>query len=194
MPSNQSEYKQRKILRLQGYDYSQPGYYFITIHTYNNKYLFGTMDNKKMILNPAGQIIHDYWNKLENKFLNIKINAFIVMPNHMHGIIQITEMATAPGGGAAGAGPCACPHMSKTGDHTGTPPPDVLKTSGIPDIIGWFKTMTMNAYIRGVKQGTLPPFYKKIWQRGYYERIVRNKKVLENIINYINENPLRWDK
>ncbi|MGM0497973.1 MAG: hypothetical protein ACQESJ_08650 [Bacteroidota bacterium] len=88
----------RKSIRLKNYDYSNPGYYFITICTQNREYLFGKIIDGNMHLNPAGKMIQTIWNEIPKFYFCIQIDHFIVMPNHIHGVIQIV-----------GAGPRACP-------------------------------------------------------------------------------------
>ncbi|MCP4977997.1 MAG: hypothetical protein GY931_17755, partial [Maribacter sp.] len=83
-----------RSIRLEGYDYSQAGLYFITLCTQNSLHLFGEIANEKMVLNDAGMMVEKWWNELKNKFPNIKLDEFIVMPNHFHGIIQIMNTHT----------------------------------------------------------------------------------------------------
>ena len=103
------------------------------------------------------------------------------MPNHLHGVIFIV-----------GADLCVCPKLR--GEHAGSPLHQNGEHAGspLPEIIQWFKTMSTNEYIRNVKQGNWPPFNKKIWQRNYYEHIIRNEKSLDKIRNYIFNNPSGW--
>jgi len=181
-------YKNRKSIRLKGYDYSQPGLYFVTIATQNREKLFGRVIDNQMQLNIAGKIIEKWFYELENKFANIKCHEMIVMPNHMHCIIQIV-------GTDVGADLCVCPNnkqnntisgntASPSGEHTGSP---------LHRVVQWFKTMTTNEYIKMVKQNILPPFDKHIWQRNYWEHIIRNEQSYADISNYIKTNPLKWD-
>jgi REP element-mobilizing transposase RayT len=92
----------RKNVRLEGYDYRSDGYYFITIVTQHRKCVFGKiskqpgLDNYKMILNSNGKMVKDAWMSLPNRFSNIKLDIFIVMPNHFHGIIEITKSDNMP--------------------------------------------------------------------------------------------------
>ena len=83
----------RRSVRLKGYDYSHDGYYFVTICTQNRRCLFGEIKNRAMILNDAGKMIDCWWNKLKNKYANIEIDEYVVMPNHCHGIINIVGTA-----------------------------------------------------------------------------------------------------
>ena len=153
--------------------------YFITICVYDNQHLFSRVENDKSLLTDAGLMAGKWWLELENKFKHIKLYEYIIMPNHMHGIIIISE--------------------SSVGDGLRAVPQDIgnklekEKSLSIPDIIHWFKTMSTNEYIRGVKQNIYSPFKKHLWQRSYYDRIIRNEKELKSIREYIYYNPLKWD-
>lgn len=164
----------RRSIRLKGYDYSQPGTYFVTICTRKRMCLFGDISNGEMVLNPAGKMVEKWWLELENKFPTVKPDACITMPNHFHGIIVIV-----------GADLRVCPNYSdvKTGAHTGAP---------LPKILQWFKTMTTNEYLHGVKHQDWLPFTGKLWQRDYYEHIVRNDRELHAIREYIQNNSKNW--
>ena len=175
----------RRSIRLQGYDYSQPGGYFVTLVTQEHASLFGTIRNEEMILNAAGETVVKWWQELPNKFTLVSLGTFVVMPNHLHGIILIEE--------TVGADLRVCPDdtNSKQGEHTGSPLPTHQNTS-LSQIVQWFKTMTTNKYIRGVKQFEWEPFNGKLWQRNYYEHIIRNQKDWNRIHRYIEANPANW--
>ena len=153
----------RKSIRLKNYDYSSNGYYFVTICTQNREKLFGKIVGATLCGHPNNpdKIITKWLLELENKFNDIKIDEYIIMPNHIHFIIK------------------------RTGDHTGSP---------LQDIVGWFKTMTTNEYIAGVKCGKFIPFKGRLWQRNYYEHIIRNYDDYINIAEYIQNNPLKWEE
>jgi len=169
---------QRRNLRVQGYDYSQYGPYFVTICTQKKRCLFGQVDEGKMVLNQAGQLLKSWWEKLPGKFPGIELDQFAIMPNHFHGIIAI------PGIHHVGADPCVGPDSSiQRGEPAGSP---------LPKIIQWFKTMTTNAYLQKVKNNGWPPFPGKLWQRNYYEHIVRTEEELGRIREYIFYNPAKW--
>ena len=161
----------RRSIRLKGYDYSQNGAYFVTICVQNRECLFGKIRNGNMVLNDAGKMIEKYWREIPEHYPNVILDAFVIMPNHMHGILIIDNNVGQPQGIA--------PTIAPTG-----------KTIG--DIIGAFKSLTTNEYICGVKSGKFPPFEKRIWQRNYYEHIIRNEQSLEKIQNYIIHNPQKW--
>lgn len=177
----------RKSIRLKGYDYSQAGLYFITICCQNKVHLFGNVINKQMILNDAGKMIEKWFNELQNKFPDVKCHEMVVMPNHIHFIIENI--------GSVGADLRVCPNdsnFSKTekrvseilGEHAGSPLHRVLQ---------WFKTMSTNEYIRGVKNNNWIPFDGKLWQRNYWEHIIRNDQSYQKISDYIINNPSKWN-
>jgi REP element-mobilizing transposase RayT len=144
----------RRSIRLKGYDYSQAGAYFVTICT----------QNRACILNVpvVNAMIGHWWEELPNKFTTISLDAFVIMPNHIHGIICL---------------------------HEADEPAQAIP---LGQVIQWFKTMTTNAYIRGVKESNWEPFMGRVWQRNYYEHIIRNERELEAIRLYIAANPENW--
>ena len=150
------EIHHRRSIRLKGYNYSQQGAYFITICTHNRKPLFEFEYVQNML--------KAFWEKLPTKFSIVQLDEFVVMPNHVHGIIMIT----------VGATPCGCPNLG--------------------DIIEWYKTMTANAYINGVKNNQWGPFNERFWQRNYYEHVIRDEDDLNRIRQYIIDNPVKWDE
>ena len=185
----QKERKSRKTLRLSDYDYSQPGAYFVTIVTQARKCLFGEIHNKEMSLNNPGNMVQDWWLELLNKYPELSLSEYIIMPNHFHGIIEIALNV--------GADLRVCPDdeidkgKRSMGAHTGAPLP---QNGSLPDIVRWFKTMTTNGYIRGVKLHGWPPFDGKLWQRNYYEHVIRDERDYEAIVDYIQTNPDNWER
>jgi len=147
----------RRTIRLRNYDYSQPGAYFITICTNNRKISLVKYDIKEMI--------HSIWQKLPSKFRNVSVDKFVIMPNHIHGIIFLNELNDKV---FVGADTRVCPQKEKEGEHIGSPLPI------IGHIVQWFKTMTTNEYINSVKKKDWKSFGKRFWQRNYYEHIIRN--------------------
>ncbi|NJO39865.1 MAG: hypothetical protein HC769_22930 [Cyanobacteria bacterium CRU_2_1] len=184
----------RRSIRLQGYDYSTPGAYFVTICTQHRECLFGNISGGIMNPNPAGQMIQHWWLELNQKFPSIKTDEFIVMPNHFHGIIVIT--GTPPHTYPPSTHPtsvevdlCVYPEgVYPEGVH----PEDTDTGAPLPEIVQWFKTMTTNDYIQGVKHKGWQSFNKKLWQRNYYERIIRNGGSLQRVRDYIIKNPHLW--
>jgi putative transposase len=192
----------RRSIRLTGYDYSQCGYYFITVCTQGRRCLFGEIKKGQMFLNDAGKMIGRWWNELKNKYANIEIDEYVVMPNHCHGIINIIETV---GADPVGADLCVCPNGNgeHRGEHVGSPqqgspvqgsPAQPVRGRPIYKMVQWFKTMTTNEYIRNVKQNHWEPFNDKLWQRNYYEQIVRDEISLQRIREYIVNNPYQWQQ
>ncbi len=184
---NDRDVRRRRSIRLKGYDYSRAGAYFVTICTQGREYIFGEIADGEMRLNGAGVMVGRWWNELNNKFPTIETDVSIVMPNHFHGIVIIVgaDLRVRPDGTApvetVGADLRVRPHS--TGAHTGAP---------LHQIIQWFKTMTTNAYMRGVRESGWPPFAGRLWQRNYYEHVIRDDEDLAMIREYIVHNPLRW--
>lgn len=244
MPYNPKKHHRRSI-RLPGYDYTAPGFYFVTFCVQNRVCLFGQIQNKKMRLNEAGQMVDRWWHRLPQKFPTVKTDAWVIMPNHCHGIIQLlSPLAPAPdipsdpvradprvcSGAASPADPghdAIEPDIHKNisvkrdgyvagatagdGEPMGSPlrvrRRDLKNASDDCDgyvaggtespslgrVVQWFKTMTTNEYIRGVKTKQWSPFNKRLWLRNYYERVIRNERALKQIRNYIIENPANWN-
>lgn len=169
----------RKSIRLKGYDYSSEGLYFITICTQNKEDLFGEIVNGEMILNGAGLMVEKIYKQLSIYFKNINFEEYVIMPNHFHCIIKIVDMVGVP---------LVATQMS--GNNRATT--RVAPTIG--DIIGAFKSLTTVEYIKMVKNNQLPSFDKQVWQRNYYENIIRNERIYLKVMEYIEDNPLKWDE
>lgn len=164
----------RHSIRLKEYDYSQNGMYFITVCAQNRECLFGEIieivgagpcARPGMKLNNVGKMIETVWNEIPKYYNNMEIDVFQIMPNHIHGIIVINN-----------------------GQPQGVAPTKL----SLPDVVHRFKTMTTKRYIDGVKNKHWPPFNGKLWQRNYYEHIIRNEQSLEEIREYIVNNPSNW--
>jgi REP-associated tyrosine transposase len=155
---------QRRSLRLRDYDYASDGAYFITICTHLRSCLFGSVVDGEMDLNAAGQSIHDAWDELAN-LPGVELDLMVVMPNHLHGIVVL------PG---------------TDGDRQGS------SRVTLSSVVQRFKSETTVRYIRGVKQDGWPRFSKTLWQRNYYEHVIRDDDDLIRIQEYILTNPLSW--
>jgi len=129
----------RKSIRLKNYDYSKNGLYFVTICAHNRECYFGNIDNCKMILNNSGKMVQIVWNEIPKYYNGIKIDAFQIMPNHIHGIIEIDN--------TVGATPRGC--FFANGQAQGPAPTGGLS---LPDVVHRFKTMTTKRYINGVNK------------------------------------------
>jgi len=174
----------RRSIRLSGYDYSEDGWYFVTICTQKRKYMFGKIVNEQMRLNSAGFMVKTWWQKIPNKFPSIQTDEYVVMPNHFHGIIAVGATLRGRPDPDVVDGKLAQTH-NKLGQ-----PYRIAPTLG--DIVNWFKTITTNQYIHAVKQNGWPPFYGRLWQRNYYEHIIRNEDELNHFRQYIAENAANW--
>ena len=160
--------KSRKPNRLKVYDYSLPGYYFITICTNNMQKLFGIVKEGSMILNKNGILVYQNLIKIPKINKEIELDEYVVMPNHIHSIIiNNGEVVDAK-------------FASTTVDT------DRSKMT-LSKVIQQFKR-ACTIDIKGIT-----PQIDKLWQRSFYDRIIRNEKELFNIRKYIRENPLRWD-
>jgi putative transposase len=169
MPYDPNKHHRRSI-RLKGYDYTQAGAYFVTIVTQDRECLFGEVVEGEMRVNPFGEIVAWAWNDLPNHNPHVELDAFVVMPNHVHGIVLIVDDLV-----GAGSEPAPTMAMVTTRRH------------GLPEIVRQFKTFSarrINAR-RGTPGAT-------VWQRNYYEHIIRNDHSLQRIREYIATNPLRW--
>jgi putative transposase len=200
MPYDPGQHHRRSI-RLQRYDYAQMGAYFITICTHGRECLFGEVTDGAMQLNEAGYMIQSVWNELPCQFAGVDIDAFVVMPNHVHGIILINDEPdtgmTDPGRGE----PCVRPVSN--GDEFRIRPVSTNRSDlpnrsngtlsgAIGRVIQAYKSITTLHYITGVKNQGWPPFFGKLWQRNYYEHIIRNDIALDAIRQYIQTNPVQW--
>lgn len=156
---------QRKSIRLKEYDYSQPGEYFVTICMNDYKCMLGTIINDEIQLNDLGNIVEECWNGIPKHFENIELDEYIIMPNHIHGIITI----------------CECDNCCR-GEITSP-----LHKPTLGEIIAYFKYQSTKLINK--IQGTSG---KRFWQRSYYDRIIRNEKELNNIRDYVLNNPIKW--
>jgi putative transposase len=163
-------FRKRKSLRLQGYDYSSQGAYFFTVVVKKRMCLLGQIVDSCLNLNDAGEMVDKWWRKLEAKFPTVQNDAFVVMPNHVHGIIFLKDSDKSDG--------------SDKGAHVGAP---------LHKVVQWFKTMTTNEYIHGVKSRGWQPFPGSLWQRSFFEHVIRSEESLNRIREYISTNPQRWD-
>ena len=186
----------RRSVRLQGYNYAQPGTYFVTICTQNHAYLFGDVADDEMVLSGAGQMVRGVWDELPLYYPGIETDVFIVMPNHIHGIVIIQPSNVVPSS-PVGAGPRACPPLRTPREQpppTGQPQGVAPTTSmSLPDVVHRFKTLTTKRYTDGVKHNGWQPFPGRLWQRNYWEHIVRNERELHHIREYIVNNPAKWE-
>ncbi len=168
----------RTSIRSKGYDYLRPGVYFVTVCVSHRDCLLGEIIDGQMRINVTGQMVHSVWYEIPKHYAGVSLDAFVVMPNHIHGLIVIDAVA---------AGPRARPFPARG------QPQGVAPTMSLPDVVHRFKSMTTTFYRRAVIQKGLPSPSGKLWQRNYYEHIARNENELNRIREYISTNPLRWE-
>ena len=157
---------ERKSPRLKEFDYTTPAYYFVTICTKSRRRLFGNISNSKIELNEKGITVRNCLNQLQEHFTNIELDCFAIMPDHFHGIIILN-------------GPVGL-SSPKTG----------IKTNkfSLSQIIAYFKYQSTKG-INNISGNS----GCKVWQRSFYDRIIRNDRELYNIRRYVELNPLKWE-
>ncbi|GAB1352045.1 hypothetical protein MASR1M12_07760 [Erysipelotrichia bacterium] len=176
--------RERKLLRLAGYDYTAPGAYFITACVHGRKNEFGIIENGVMQLNEYGLIVEQQWKWLFDQYDYLKTGEYCVMPNHFHGIIQITvgngrDRSLRDGDRSLRDGD-RFPRDCDRSLHRGG------KIKSIPELIGAFKTTSSKLiHIAGNN--------KFKWQKSYYDVIIRDDESFCRISEYIRNNPKHWD-
>lgn len=156
------ELPRRKNPRLFGFDYSEPGMYFVTpcVHQHQNR--FGNVIDGAMHPNPAGRMVMDTWHQIPRIFPQVVLDAWVLMPNHFHGILMLD-------------------------------PEPVGRKSTLGEVMKWFKSVTTKRYGNGVRNDGWPPFDGHLWQRNYYDHVVRNDADLDRVRTYIEHNPAAWN-
>jgi putative transposase len=175
----------RRSIRLKGYDYSESGAYFVTVLTWQRECLFGEITGGEMRLNEFGQIVRAEWLKTARIRPHVEIHEdeFVVMPNHLHGIIWIVDDRMVGATWQVAPTQVAPTSVAPTRNKSKTLIPNSLGA-----IIGQFKTASAKR-INALRQRRGIP----VWQRNYYERIIRNDHELNNVWDYMDANPTNWD-
>jgi REP element-mobilizing transposase RayT len=189
--------KGRRTLRLSGYDYSIYGPYYVTICTHKKRCLFGKVINGEMVLNQVGRIVNDEWIKAGESRGDLELDEWVLMPNHLHGIVSIIEDS-----------PVAIRELPLHGTvetEDSLPEPDIFTRAAyefpvrtdirkrrnmiLPKFIGRFKMLSSKRVnsLRGTPG-------KPLWQKSYWDRIIRDEKDLNRIRSYIRNNPSQWEK
>ena len=158
----------RRSVRLREFDYSSVGGYFVTTCVQNRECLFGDVLDGVMVLNDAGRLVESVWEGLIERFSSIKLDAFVVMPNHVHFIVNIAEPA----------GKNEAAHGNRAGQG---------RAPTLDRIVGAFKSISAARINRLLSRAGRP-----LWQRNYYERVIRNEPELHALRDYIIYNPLKW--
>jgi len=163
-----------KSARLEGYDYSREGLYFITICTKNREDYFGEIKNSKMILSNLGTIADIFWHEIKNHTKNTILHEFIVMPNHIHGIIEIVDHHGCSKDDACIVSTVMVSPLQNISPKSGT----------ISRIVGSYKS-AVSKHAHRLK-------YEFSWQPRYWDHIIRNEKEYYRISDYIKKNPNKW--
>jgi REP element-mobilizing transposase RayT len=169
----------RRPLRLQDFDYSQNGAYFVTIVTQGRSPLFGEGVNGEMVLNEVGKVVEQVWLEIPGHFHGVNVHTYVIMPNHIHGIIEIERDDRSIIVGARHASPLH-PNEINTKD---------TRSFSLGTIIGSFKSAVTKRYHIMTNTQNIP-----LWQRNYYEHIIRDEKDHLAIYDYIISNPLNWER
>ena len=188
----------RNSIRLKGWDYAGEGWYFVTLVAFRRECLFGVIQKGEMTVNPLGKIVQECWEAIPAHFPNVTLDEFVIMPNHVHGIVVIRNEehlpiaaealpvgaeAEAVPGGARHASPLQEPGRLRQVQEPGRP--HGVTPGSLGAMIGSFKSSVSRRAGRELNSANL-------WQRNYYEHIIRNDRELEAIRHYIEINPERW--
>jgi putative transposase len=203
----------RRSIRLKGYDYSQAGLYFITICCKDRAHLFGKVVNGEMVLNDAGEIAQKCWLEIPNHFPNVVLHEYVIMPNHVHGIVEFV--------GANNDSPNDNPNPANNDSPNDNPNPanndspndnpnrlendspnnNLIRANSNranSDSPLRSPSKTIGSVVRGFKIGVTKWLRENtdvydVWQRNYYEHIIRNEKSHQIISDYIINNPAKWN-
>jgi putative transposase len=165
-------YPSRKNPRAPGFDYRDPGPYFVTICIHHRRTLLGHIRDGFMHLNGAGEMVAKAWAELQSRYPDALFDASVVMPNHLHGIVTLAV----PDGEAL----------------TQADPLD--DQPSLSEVVGWFKTMSTNWYLRGVRDHGWARYDGHLWQPSFHDRIVRNDAEMDRLREYIERNPALWNE
>ncbi len=182
-PAPTPEPRRRRSIRLRGYDYAHAGAYFVTICTRNRTCLFGDLVDGAMRLNEAGIIVQATWGGLPDHYGNVRLDAFVVMPNHVHAVIVLTGGVQPHLTAGAAPGPAATETVDGPAPVDAIPP----RQHGLPEVVRGFKTFSARSINVSRDLHGHP-----VWQRNYYEHIIRDEDDLNRIRQYIIDNPMQW--
>ncbi len=180
----------RKQLRLRGYDYAFPGVYFVTICSAGKRPVFGSIRGESIVLSRAGEIVRCEWIALVERFARLVLDEFVIMPNHLHDVLAfVGQVGGASRGttGGASPSPTTTNTTTKPGGASLDPKGGASPSPTLFDVIGAFKSISTIKVNKLLGRRGVP-----LWQRSYYEHIVRTGEDLRKIQRYISENPLMW--
>lgn len=169
--------QKRKPIRLRGFDYSQPGPYFVTVCTRGKRCLLGRVIGGEVVLTGVGKIVQEAWFDIGHRFGGLQLDAFVVMPNHIHGILRLSGRGF------------ELRRLPKDGPVGGASPAPTEQPATLSRIVGAFKSIS-NLWVRR----RMPRVRLPLWQRGFYEHIIRGPADLDEIREYIRLNPAKWSE
>lgn len=169
----------RRSIRIPEYNYGQEGYYFVTICTDKRRPLLGEIKNDQMVLNYMGNIVLKEWKKTPAIRRNVGLGQFVIMPNHLHGVVMIHDEICSQKSGYISSGRMPSGRMPYA-------PTFMSPSHSLGAVIRGFKS-SVTKEIRNLDSGM-----KNFWQRNYYEHVVRDERDLRRIEEYIENNPLEW--
>lgn len=194
----------RRSIRLSGFDYARNGAYFVTVVVAGRKRILGSVRGGVMVPGGAGRAAQEAWERLPAHYPHVRLDEFVVMPDHVHGIIMLT--GDIPDVGTAGAGRSGAPGDGPGAEQVGAglrPAPTVARATiptprdvpippprhALPEIVRAFKSFSARAI--NAHRGTPGT---RVWQRNYYERVIRDQRHLDAVRRYIRRNPAAWAK
>jgi len=155
----------RRQTRLSSFDYSSPGFYFVTICIQDKKPILGSVEGDRVVPSDAGSMVQRQWQRIPRRFPHVDLDEFVIMPDHLHGILELTSAADAS---------ATSPHES------------------LSDVMSWFKVVASVEYARNVKRRGWPAVRRRLWLRGFHDRVVRDDDELAALRLYIRDNPRKW--
>lgn len=204
----------RRSIRRKGYDYTQPGAYFITIGTHRRQRNFGEINGGNVQLNSSGKIVSDFWYAIPTHFPNVDLDAFIVMPDHVHGILILNDVPCNRRGAVPAPAVTAPVALISTIPAPGVTAPGILEPndsgaetaplhpssdSVVEIAFQQYRKPSLGQVVAYFKYGSAKQINAmmgspgaSVWQRNYYEHIIRNEEDLSEIQQYIKNNPVRW--
>jgi len=190
----------RQSTRLKGYDYSKEGNYFLTICCQDKECLFGDVVNGKMILNNIGEVVNECWLKIPNHFPKVKLKEYVIMPNHIHGIIELINDEKSVSNNTAVENLRVINLKAENEQLLNFIP---IKNSIIQNNFQKCTPRSIGSIIKGFKIGVTkwirdknnfePILIESVWQRNYHEHIIRDNREYEKIVKYIINNPSKWE-
>ncbi len=189
------EIHHRRSVRLKGYDYAKEGMYFVTICCQDRIHFFGEVKNQEMQLNDFGKIAFEEWEKLPERWPNLALGAYQIMPNHMHGVLLINHPSIPDDLFTA----VHSEYLKERGSSLASReiPFSKFQWANRPylgQIIGAYKSIVSTTCLKLHKETHPDIWLDKIWQRSFDDRIIRNQEAFDKIADYIIKNPAKWEE